>query len=334
MNDIEIRRQILLYLKSNGYDKYGLNHMISFDDLSLSLRIDNLELRRNLSYLSEADYIRISATDTGEYSGGNLTVEGLNLMEDESEFNIKFPVKIEKSVLNINSKIVQSNFEVNGNSSENIEIAKLSLLQVFKQLTISSWMLIVTLVSTLVTVSYQFGSASIGNKAIDATEFSQILEYSYQYQVSLKSRPSVKIFEEFLNDASAGNWNETWDLMGPSWKNELANEKSSLKKAFRMTKRMSASYYIPIEIVSDREKYLVDFYYTDYMPVLRSKSEILQSPLSTTLSETKIRDITDEILSILPQHFATQHYNNNQLKNNLFNYLTSKVTLELMSNVV
>ena len=103
MNNNQIRRKIIEELYKSNEEKPGVTtpHGI----LRNKLGIEDNELDRNINYLKEKGYIELITAMN--YYAAKITHKGIDLLEDDNEFNTKFPL------LNINQNIVKDSTNVN-----------------------------------------------------------------------------------------------------------------------------------------------------------------------------------------------------------------------------
>lgn len=91
MDNNETRRKILKIL----YEKYQQHPYgsVSHKELIRHLGISKNELYSNIVYLDEKGYARLVNTIGSLFFSARITIKGIDLIEDESEFNVKFPVR-------------------------------------------------------------------------------------------------------------------------------------------------------------------------------------------------------------------------------------------------
>ena len=90
MNNIEIRRKILemVYERFKEHPYY----MVTPKEFKDTLSIDSKELNYNIVYLEEKGYLELQKSLDGDiFVAARITTKGIDLIEDENEFNIIFP---------------------------------------------------------------------------------------------------------------------------------------------------------------------------------------------------------------------------------------------------
>lgn len=120
MNNIEIRRRILEKLYNAEQKKP--DNIIPSDKLCQELGISNEDIGSNIKYLHQKHFIEAHQLATRHYSALlNITHDGIDIIEDENEFNRKFPIKI-TNIQNSNGVVIDSNnVRVDINQSINIQ---------------------------------------------------------------------------------------------------------------------------------------------------------------------------------------------------------------------
>jgi hypothetical protein len=134
-----------------------------------------------------------------------------------------------------------------------------------------------------------------------------------QFQLDIRSRPSVKAFENFLNFTAEKNWPGAYRLLGPSWAKFNINQPNDLERIYRRTLRYEFYYYIPDNISDDKEVYNVDFAFWDAIPNLPVLDEVTNSTLSEVLAPAKIDALTQALVDELPNDFVVPDSEKNQL---------------------
>jgi hypothetical protein len=156
----------------------------------------------------------------------------------------------------------------------------------------------------------RFGSvlgAPGGNDAIAATRPNN------PFQLAIRNRPSVKVFENYLSDTAEKNWPAAFSLLGPSWAKFNINKPSDLEKIHRRTIRSEAYYYIPDNVGEDKEVYNVDFAFWDAVPSLPVFDEVMNSNLSDVLASQKMDALTQSLVTELPNDYVVPDAEKNQL---------------------
>jgi hypothetical protein len=134
-----------------------------------------------------------------------------------------------------------------------------------------------------------------------------------QFQVAIRNRPSVEVFEKFLNDTAEKNWPAAYSLLGPSWAKFNINKPDDLERIYRRTLRSETYYYIPDDITDDKEVYNVDFAFWDAVPSLPVFDEVLNSNVSSTLAGGKVDALTQSLVDELPNDYVVPDAEKNQL---------------------
>ncbi|MCX7994478.1 MAG: hypothetical protein N3A65_01730 [candidate division WOR-3 bacterium] len=101
MTNIEIRRKILemVYEKFKEHPYYR----ITPKEFKEALNIDLKTLNFNIVYLEEKGYIELEKPLEGSlFVGARITSKGIDLVEDEYQFDITFPVDKDTSAMQIN----------------------------------------------------------------------------------------------------------------------------------------------------------------------------------------------------------------------------------------
>jgi len=91
MTNQEIRRKILELL----YNEYQIHPYltVSAKDLLYKIGITKQELFTNIVYLEEKGYVELQKALGTPFISARISVYGIELVEDESEFNIKFRIR-------------------------------------------------------------------------------------------------------------------------------------------------------------------------------------------------------------------------------------------------
>jgi len=134
-----------------------------------------------------------------------------------------------------------------------------------------------------------------------------------QFQLSIRSRPSVKVFEDFLNFTAEKNWPGAFRLMGPSWAKFNINQPNDLERIYRRTLRYELYYYIPDSVSDDKEVYNVDFAFWDAVPNLPTFDGVVNSNVSDVLAPAKVDALTQALVDELPNDFVVPDSEKNQL---------------------
>ena len=134
-----------------------------------------------------------------------------------------------------------------------------------------------------------------------------------QFQLEIRSRPSVKVFENFLNFTAEKNWPGAFALLGPSWAKFNINQPNDLERIYRRTLRYELYYYIPDSVTEDKEVYNVDFAFWDAVPALPAFDEVANSSLSEVLAPAKVDALTQALVDELPNDFVVPDSEKNQL---------------------
>lgn len=131
MNDIDIRRKVLE--KLYDIEKKTPGKMIMSGKLINELHIPNEELGFNIRYLHKKGFIDAKEGMGTLYNAIiRINHNGIDLIEDESEFNTKFPLKI-TNIQNSNGVVIDSNdVTVDVNNSINIENSFNELYELIK----------------------------------------------------------------------------------------------------------------------------------------------------------------------------------------------------------
>ena len=134
-----------------------------------------------------------------------------------------------------------------------------------------------------------------------------------QFQLAIRNRPSVRVFENFLNDTAEKNWPSAYSLLGPSWAKFNINKPSDLERIYRRTLRYEIYYYIPDNVADDKEVYNVDFAFWDAVPSLPVFDEVMNSTLSEVLVSGKIDALTQSLVDELHHDYVVPDVEKNQL---------------------
>jgi hypothetical protein len=134
-----------------------------------------------------------------------------------------------------------------------------------------------------------------------------------QFQLEIRNRPSVKVFENFLNFTAEKNWPGAYRLLGPSWAKFNINQPNDLERIYRRTLRYEIYYYIPDNVADDKEVYNVDFAFWDAVPDLPAFDGVVNSNLSEVLATAKIDALTQALVDELPNDFVVPDSEKNQL---------------------
>jgi hypothetical protein len=134
-----------------------------------------------------------------------------------------------------------------------------------------------------------------------------------QFQLAIRNRPSVRVFENYLHDTAEKNWPAAYSLLGPSWAKFNISKPSDLERIHRRTLRSEAYYYIPDTITDDKEVYNVDLAFWDAVPSLPVFDEVTNSNLSAVLASGKIDALTQSLVDELPNDFVVPDAERNQL---------------------
>jgi hypothetical protein len=133
------------------------------------------------------------------------------------------------------------------------------------------------------------------------------------FQLAIRSRPSVKVFEDFLNFTAEKNWPGAFRLMGPSWAKFNINQPSDLERIYRRTLRYELYYYIPDSVTDDKEVYNVDFAFWDAVPNLPTFDGVVNSNVPDVLAPAKVDALTQALVEELPNDFVVPDSEKNQL---------------------
>ena len=134
-----------------------------------------------------------------------------------------------------------------------------------------------------------------------------------QFQLEIRNRPSVKVFENFLNFTAEKNWPGAYKLLGPSWAKFNINQPDDLERIYRRTLRYEIYYYIPDVVTNDKEVYNVDFAFWDAVPDLPAFDEVVNANLSDVLAPAKVDALTQALVDELPNDFVVPDTEMNQL---------------------
>ncbi|MEO0137038.1 MAG: hypothetical protein ABIL39_08085 [candidate division WOR-3 bacterium] len=100
MTNIEIRRKIL----EMAYEKFKEHpyYRITPREFKEALNIDLKTLNFNIVYLEEKGYIELTKPLEGSlFVGARITSKGIDLIEDEYQFDITFPVEKDTSAMQL-----------------------------------------------------------------------------------------------------------------------------------------------------------------------------------------------------------------------------------------
>ncbi len=134
-----------------------------------------------------------------------------------------------------------------------------------------------------------------------------------QLQLAIRNRPSVKVFEDFLNFTAEKNWPGAFRLLGPSWAKFNINQPNDLERIYRRTLRYELYYYIPDSVTDDKEVYNVDFAFWDAVPQIPAFDGVVNSNLSDVLAPAKVDALTQALVDELPNDFVVPDSEKNQL---------------------
>lgn len=101
MTNIEIRRKIL----EMAYERFKEHpyYIITPKEFKEKLNIDLKTLNFNIVYLEEKGYIELQKPLEGSlFVGARITSRGVDLVEDDYQFDIQFPVNKDTSAMQIN----------------------------------------------------------------------------------------------------------------------------------------------------------------------------------------------------------------------------------------
>lgn len=156
----------------------------------------------------------------------------------------------------------------------------------------------------------RYGSLLVPGTGIDPIAATRA---NNQFQLAIRNRPSVKVFESFLNYTAEKNWPAAYRLLGPSWAKFNINKPDDLDRIYRRTLRYEIYYYIPDQISDDMEVYNVDFAFWDAVPNLPAFDELTAASLSDVLPNAKIDALTQALAEELPNDFVVPDSERNQL---------------------
>jgi hypothetical protein len=156
----------------------------------------------------------------------------------------------------------------------------------------------------------RFGSNLIPGGGLDSIAATRA---NNPFQLAIRSRPSVKVFEDFLNFTAEKNWNSAYKLLGPSWAKFNINQPDDLERIYRRTLRYELYYYIPDSVADDKEVYDVDFAFWDAVPDLTAFDGVVNSNLSDVLAPAKVDALTQALVNELPNDFVVPDSEKNQL---------------------
>jgi len=131
----EIRRKILQILYES-FTEHPYNR-ITPKEFKEMLRIGLRELHFNIIYLEEKDYVELSKPLEGSvFAGARITPKGIDLVEDECEINVLFPVQssaspISNDILERFDSLLQETGEITdlSNDSKELVIEELKRIQ-------------------------------------------------------------------------------------------------------------------------------------------------------------------------------------------------------------
>ena len=156
----------------------------------------------------------------------------------------------------------------------------------------------------------RFGSNLVPGGGVDPIAATRA---NNQFQLAIRSRPSVKVFENFLNFTAEKNWPGAYRLLGPSWAKFNINQPNDLERIYRRTLRYEFNYYIPDSVADDKEVYDVDFAFWDAVPDLPVFDGVVNSSLSDVLAPAKVDALTQALVDELPNDFVVPDSEKNQL---------------------
>ena len=156
----------------------------------------------------------------------------------------------------------------------------------------------------------RFGSNLVPGGGVDPIAATRT---NNQFQLAIRSRPSVKAFENFLNFTAEKNWPGAYRLLGPSWAKFNINQPNDLERIYRRTLRYEFNYYIPDSVTDDKEVYNVDFAFWDAVPDLPAFDGVVNSNLSDVLAPAKADALTQALVDELPNDFVVPGSEKNQL---------------------
>ena len=156
----------------------------------------------------------------------------------------------------------------------------------------------------------RFGSNLVPGGGVDPIAATRT---NNQFQLAIRSRPSVKAFENFLNFTAEKNWPGAYRLLGPSWAKFNINQPNDLERIYRRTLRYEFNYYIPDSVTDDKEVYNVDFAFWDAVPDLPAFDGVVNSNLSDVLAPAKADALTQALVDELPNDFVVPDSEKNQL---------------------
>jgi hypothetical protein len=156
----------------------------------------------------------------------------------------------------------------------------------------------------------RFGGSILPGGGVDAIAATRA---NSQFQLAIRSRPSVQVFENFLNYTAEKNWPAAYRLLGPSWAKFNINKPDDLERIYRRTLRYQFNYYIPDDVTADKEVYNVDFAFWDDVPNLPTFNEVTDSSLAEVLVPAKIDTLTQGLVDELPNDYVVPDSEKNQL---------------------
>lgn len=94
MNNIQLRREILKHLYKDYYREWDAT--LEEEELANKLHLPLVQVRGSLKYLLEKELVQTSRMQFGArfFTYVRITAKGIDLIEDESEFNRAFPPQI------------------------------------------------------------------------------------------------------------------------------------------------------------------------------------------------------------------------------------------------
>ncbi|MBK8490863.1 MAG: hypothetical protein IPL49_08215 [Saprospirales bacterium] len=155
------------------------------------------------------------------------------------------------------------------------------------------------------------------------------IEMMQRGQEAFKGMPYVVAFEDFLKAVQDDKWSMAAQYLGQDWKFKDRNDTSniqvvdSLKKYYRTTYEHSFNYYIPEKVGKEEAIFYCDFGFSDLVPKLSKREEILEQPAAEVLRPDLFNGFMAEIEDKLPDHFEVDHLTKDTLHTVIENYLTS-----------
>jgi hypothetical protein len=164
------------------------------------------------------------------------------------------------------------------------------------------WAVIIALI-TIISASFYLGTQL--EKVIYKTPImapTDPIEEFNAFEKTLRDRPSIRVFEEYLIALAKHKWKEAWERSGTDEK-ERRKSSDNLARWYRMTQSHECLNYIPLKISDREEVYLVDFQFADLFPELPVRERLIKGRLDQVLKETDFQDYVNELTAKLAENF-------------------------------